>query len=397
MSGWKEMNGSYLVEIVSASIPDMLTAVARSQIELWDVHYIDELTLRTRIGREQYEELEKLLGKRGEHCRISGRRGFYWRFRGLLKRPVLLVGLLVLLVASLYLPTRVLFVQVEGNEKVSTYQILEHAETCGIRMGASRSAVRSEKMKNSLLMRIPELKWAGINTKGCSAVISVTEREIPIETEISVVPRRIVAERDGVIESITTTKGTARCAVGQAVTKGQVLVSPYADCGISIKLTQVEAEIMALTNRKLLLKIQQPTACFGTESEEHTSLSLLIGKKQIKIYNGSGNYGGICDKIYKEKYLTLPGGFQIPVALVVETTVCYAPKVTETQWQPDIPGLEAFAESYLRSVMVSGKILSGETQTIAEEGGVAMEGRYSCLEMIGKLQDEEIVRNEQRD
>ena len=36
--------------------------------------------------------------------------------------------------------------------------------------------IRSEKVKNSLLQRIPQLQWAGINTDGCVAVISVREK-----------------------------------------------------------------------------------------------------------------------------------------------------------------------------------------------------------------------------
>lgn len=34
-------------------------------------------------------------------------------------------------------------------------------------------------MKNALLSAIPELQWAGVNTYGCRAVISVRERTLP--------------------------------------------------------------------------------------------------------------------------------------------------------------------------------------------------------------------------
>lgn len=397
MSGIKDVNGSCSVQIVSASLPDMLTAVSRAQIELRNVREVDALTLQAMVSRSQYAKLEKLLAKRGEHCHITGRGGLYWRLASLIRRPVLMLGLAIMLAASLYLPTRVLFIQVEGNNTVSTYQILEKAEQCGIRMGASRSAVRSEKMKNNLLMMIPQLKWAGINTKGCTAVITVTEREIPTESGFDITTKRVVADRDGIIASITTTRGTALCTVGQAVTKGQVLVSPYTDCGISIKLTDAEAEVMAVTNRTFSVKYPYPTAFFSNHTEKHTDVSLLIGKKRIKIYNGSGNCRGVCDKIYEEKFLTLPGGFRLPVAIVLERTVCRSFSEPDGSWQPDIHRLEEFTEAYLRSVMVSGEILSRDYGSVDQQGCVVLEGKYSCLEMIGKLQDEEIVRNEQRD
>ena len=83
----------------------------------------------------------------------------------------MVIGLCLLLLLVCILPTRVLFMRVEGNESIPENLILEAAEDCGIRFGASRSAVRSEKVKNGILSRISELQWVGVNTKGCIAVI----------------------------------------------------------------------------------------------------------------------------------------------------------------------------------------------------------------------------------
>ena len=396
MKGWKEMGGLCQVQIVSASTADMLRAVSMAKIDLLNVEEIDELTVSTYINRSQYSALEALLSKRGESCNITTRIGLYWMLGGLLRRPVLIIGALLLFVASIYFPTRVLFVCVEGNQTISDYQILEAAQNCGIRMWASRAEVRSEKMKNRLLMEIPQLKWAGINTKGCIAVISVTEREVPTQDLQTFSPKRVVAERDGIIQSMTVTKGTALCAVGQAVSKGEVLVSPYADCGISIKMTEVEAEIMAVTNREIYAVRPHPAAVKGDCSHEEVSISLLIGKKQINLYNGSGNCGILCDKIYMENYITLPGGFRLPIAIVAHRSVCYTPGIPECVYLQDHSQMDSFVENYLYSTMVSGKILTRSLYKNVTENCVILEGNYACLEMIGKLQNEEIVHNEQR-
>lgn len=396
MKGWKEIGGSCQVQIISASTADMLTAVTKAKIDLWNVQEIDELTVSACINRAKYPALEALLRKRGESCDITSRKGLYWMLRGLMGRPVLIIGVLLLLTASIYFPTRVLFVCVEGNRTTSEYQILEAAQTCGIRMWASRAEVRSEKMKNRLLMAIPELKWAGINTKGCVAIISVTEREIPTQEAPTVAPKRIVAERDGIVQSMTVTKGTPLCKVGQAVSQGQVLVSPYTDCGISIKMTEVEAEIMAVTNRQINAIVPLPASVKSSFAHEEVALSLLIGKNKINLYNGSGNCGMVCDKIYTENYITLPGGFQLPIAIVSQKTVCYHSDTPESRCLQNYSNMDSFVERYLCDTMVSGKILTQNTKMDLMEDCVILEGSYACLEMISKLQNEEIVQNEQR-
>ena len=140
--------------------------------------------------------------------------------KGLLSRPVLLGGMGLLLAASLYLPSRVLFIRVEGNSVVDTREILAAAEACGIRFGASRREVRSEKVKNNLLEKVPDLQWAGVNTAGCVATISVRERQITAEEQAEEAVTHLVAARDGYIVSTTVTQGTPLVQVGQTVRAG---------------------------------------------------------------------------------------------------------------------------------------------------------------------------------
>jgi sporulation protein YqfD len=151
---------------------------------------------------------------------------------------------------TIFLPTRVLFIHVEGNSTVEERRILEAAQECGIRFGASRRQVRSEKMKNRLLEKVPELKWAGVNTSGCTAVISVREQPVQEQRTGYTGISSIVAACDGRITSCTVTKGNGLCAPGQVVQKGQLLISGYLDCGICIRVTGAEGEIFAETRQE---------------------------------------------------------------------------------------------------------------------------------------------------
>ena len=93
--------------------------------------------------------------------------------------------------------------------------------------------------------------------------------------------------------------------------------------------------------------------------------------------------------MYSEYVLTLPGGFPLPVRLIVETvTAC---DLQKTQRSEDTAGAELseFAGSYLRLRMIAGVILSREEQ-IQEEDAFLLTGRYACREMIGRERIEEI-------
>lgn len=390
MDLWKSLSGMMVVELTSAEPEAALGAVNTRGIEIFRVEQKGELTLRFRIRRKDHAALAALCEKRGETLKVLRKSGLYWAGRQLLRRPVLLLGMASFLALVLYLPSRVFFVRVEGNVTVPTRRILAAAEENGIGFGASRRKVRSEKVKNALLSAVPELQWAGVNTAGCVATISVRER---IDTEIEEREwevTSIVAARDGYILSGTVTRGNALFQVGQAVKAGQVLVSGYTDCGICIRATRAEGEIMAQTNRTLEAVTPSQWVLRGEKTGVHRKYSLLLGKKRINLWKDSGILDTTCGRMYMEYYVTLPGGFQLPLALCVEEYTSYETAVSELPQPETEEALTEFADSYLLQQMVAGEIQS-RLQTVSLTDGVyRLEGSYVCVEMIGRVQREQI-------
>lgn len=387
MDAWRFLEGTIRVALTSADIGGAMAAIGREQILIWDLERRDELTLFFRIRRGSWRRLEEIMDARGDQLLQVDRAGVYWTWISLWKRPVFLFGTLLLLAMSVWLPGRVLFVQVEGNTQVEARRILESAAQCGISFGASRREVRSEKIKNALLAQIPELSWAGVNTYGCTAVISVRERE-PEQSrqESSGLVSSIVASRDGVIRQITVLKGNALCVAGQAVKAGQVLISGYTDCGIAIRATAANGEIFAETSRKITAYF--PTECQRRASEQRTvrNFTLIIGKKRINFANNSGIYGAGCAKIYTEKYVTLPGGFVLPFCIVTE--ICTFYETESASWQND---LQTAASDYLLEDMCAGRILQMQESLEERDGLQVYLCHYSCYEMIGITRLEESI------
>ena len=281
-----------------------------------------------------------------------------------------------------------MFISTEGNDTVPTKLILEQAENCELKFWTRRRDVRSEQVKNELLEAIPQLQWVGVNTYGCRAVITVRERA-SYETDVpngSV--SHIVATQDGVVRSCTVTRGCGSCTVGQAVRKGDVLISGYTDCGLTFTAERAEGEIFALTKRSV--SIVTPAKCHVQSQTDSidTRFGLLIGKKRINFYKGSGISGATCDKMYWKYVLTLPGGFALPVALLKESTgSCY---LMQMKIQNPEMMLKSFASDYLTDRMTDG-VIEGRSEAITETDEIfQLTGVYDCLEDIGTVREEKI-------
>ncbi len=388
MGLFRSLSGEIWVELTSADPIAALTALQNRRIPILEVAPAGKLQLRFCLARKDFPIAQSVLQKRGDKLEICRRQGLFWQILGLWKRPVLLLGMMGLLFMTAWLPGRVLFIQVEGNVSVPTQQILQQAQLCGMQFGASRREVRSEKMKNALLSLMPELQWAGVNTYGCVAVITVKERESVDTVQPQAAVSSLVALRDGVIQEITVEKGSALCMPGQAVKAGQVLVSGYTDCGLYIQATRAQGEIFALTQRKMTVVTPETYIQYTENSPSEKNYSLIIGKKRINFAKDSGISGSSCAKIERRYVLTLPGGFTLPVALVVTQVV--SAELQEISVPAPDALLQSYAQLYLQKQMIAGQVQSAGEVFLTQDGLSRLEGVYGCCEMIGISRPEEL-------
>lgn len=385
--------GTARLRITSAEPVEALSRLNQANIVLRRTTCYDPLSMDVTVSGNDIKKVKSITETHGDYMRVIKREGLYWSSKRMLHRPVLLFGLAIMVAMTLYLPGRIFFVRVEGNSAIPTKMILEQAEGCGIRFGATRRLVRSESMKNALLQSLPELQWAGINTAGCVATITVKEKtasddEIKHTTGVS----SIVASRDGVIQRCTVTKGNPLCSVGQAVKEGQMLVSGYTDCGLSINATQAEAEIYALTDRRI--KVLSPTNYSSRGEILHSEInySLQIGKNLINFFNNSGISDSTCVKIYESHPLSLPGGFVLPVSLIKETCLYYSISNSCLKDKLKFRWVSDHTETYLNSLMVAGQIIDSDERGQLSEDLYIFEAEFTCYEMIAQVKKEEIIQ-----
>lgn len=383
----KSIRNRVRIRLVSADLWASLRLLNEAGIEIFHIRQEDVLTCLFEINRENIGQMRQLLERRGDMLAVEGYSRLFFIQQSILSRPLLWGGLFSFLLISLFLPTRILGIQVEGNHAVSTRKILEAAEDAGIHLMASCTKVRSEKMKNRLLSSIPELQWAGINTYGCRAVISVKERA-EVENgnrEMLVNIGNIVADRDGIIESVTVMQGTAMCQPGQAVQKGQILISGYTDCGRSLRASRAMGEVYAQTIHTVRAATPDNSLHRPNNTRKRLGLTIRIGKKQINLWKDSGISDSTCGRISKEYPLALPGNFLLPVSLMVETyytgdVISQPLDKTDTK-----KALSAFSQKYLSDQMIAGTVSFSDEVMEACPGAYLLTRQFFCSEMIGRL------------
>ena len=94
--------------------------------------------------------------------------------------------------------------------------------------------------------------------------------------------------------------------------------------------------------------------------------------------------------MYELRHLTLPGGFQLPIGILVQTEIPYS---CNTQNLESLPWLETRCQDYLLTQMNAGRIQGGYILPTVLDDLISAACNYTCQEMIGQVRYEETVTN----
>lgn len=389
------VRGLVTVEVTTADPPLALTAWAAAGVRFRRAEMTDPLTLRVEMDRKSLPKLRRICKKRGDKLRLTGRQGLLEDMRRLFRRPVLILGLILLVVMLTAFPKRLWFLRFEGNETLTQAELTAAAEEAGLTFFANVADIKSEEVKNRMVNLLPELAWAGVQFEGGIATVTVREQEIRPEILNRQVPANVVAARSGIVTSMSVLDGQALCQVGKAVLEGEILVSGYVDCQTHTQVTQANAEIYALTQREI--SGIMPVHCQGKGEIQGSTLkiSLRLGRKRINLWGNSGILPAAYDKITEVKPLTLPGGYMLPVALEIQrgqerTLGSAVPRNPEE-------ALEDFGRRYVENQMLAGKILTAETEWTESKDAYFFSGVYTCEEMIARQRAAILLEGDTKD
>ena len=222
---WYAYITGYLEVYLYGENPERVINMAMSRgIYLWDIRQIGpgEFVLKIRLGG--YKALRHVVRRSPCRAKIIRKAGVPFFIMRALKRKVWTAGLLFFCITLYILSSFVWFIEISGNNRVKTGEILESVEKQGLKVGVPKSALSCDALQNKLLDDIPQLSWAGIHIRGTKVVIEVAEKTLrPSGDELK--PGDMWARINGKVEQMLVLKGTARVKEGDYVQRGQILIS----------------------------------------------------------------------------------------------------------------------------------------------------------------------------
>lgn len=169
--------------------------------------------------------LRPIAAKTGIRAAIISKSGLFTYTKKLKKRKTLILLSSALFVFMLFISSLVLDIDITGNEILQNDEIIAKLSEIGLKKFTFRSKIDTDDIRLKLMKEFPSLAWAGVYENGTRITVDIRERVSPPAMVDKSIPCDLVAKKEGRIISVTAENGEKAVKVGDAVVKGQVLIS----------------------------------------------------------------------------------------------------------------------------------------------------------------------------
>lgn len=145
--------------------------------------------------------------------------------KALLGRPMLIFSVILWLAAGIIFSRRVFIINIIGCDAVKKAGVLSLIEETGIKRGAPKAKIDSEEIKRALYNYDERVSFADIRLHGVVLTVVIREADAFKPSGRDDAPSSIYADKDCVIVKLTAGHGNPKARPGQAVKRGELLIS----------------------------------------------------------------------------------------------------------------------------------------------------------------------------
>lgn len=233
------------------------------------------------------------------------------------KRIGIILGVLIVLTASLYFSNVAVTIEVQGNSIVSDEEIIAALRELDIKRGTPLRSIDFHRCENELRLMIDKISWAGIRRTGNRIVVEVTEIVDKPQMIPSRAPCNLVSKQNAHITAVTVRDGLLMHKVGDFVPKGSLIVSGVSEDEYGhVLLHHAMGEIMGIYEETVTFSEPFSDSSYLPTGNTSKKRRLRLFSLEIPLFTGKNEYESFSTKT-SESTLQLFGK-ELPLSFIRE-------------------------------------------------------------------------------
>lgn len=203
----------------------------------------------------------------------------------------IIVGIMLVIAASLYFSGVIVTIDIQGNERISDEIILSALEEIDIKSGTPFGQIDYIYSENQLRLMVDGISWAGMHRTGHRLVVEVTEIVEKPDMLHDRIPCNITSSHDAEILYTSVLDGMLMHKVGDYVMAGDILVTGVtSDSTGRVTLHHAMGNIIGKYEETVDFEgeFTKESAVFTGETDTRRRLKLL--NLEIPLYFGKNKY-----------------------------------------------------------------------------------------------------------
>lgn len=324
---WHYLKGYVIVEVQGVNSERFLNLVTYHGIELWNIQRSGNY-IRFCTSIPNFKAMRRDAHKTRSRLKIIYKKGLPFLINRYKNRKSFVVGIVVFIVMLWILSSFVWLVEVEGNTRLNSLDIIQTLEANGYQTGKLKSQMDLRDAETLLLKQYPDIIWVGVDYEGTRMIVHIAESTLPPtmhKTENT--PSSLISKRDALITYIAVEKGKPMVKIGDIVKKGDMLVAGEMPLGEESESPYYATAKATVKGRTIYyvsktMSTNQVKKHYTNDTSKKYILKLF--NKDITLYNQKKTKEHY-DTMHTLHQLKITNLFPLPFGLEVETQVAYEP------------------------------------------------------------------------
>lgn len=328
-----------------------------------------------------YPYLRKAAKRNGGRLKITEKHGLIFCFSKIKNRWGIFVGIVIGIIFISYISGFVWNIDITGNNRLSEAELRAFLSDNGFCEGVRWRDIDKDKIENLLLASYKDCAFAHINRYGTYAVLEIDEAVIKPKTVSRKKYRHVKATKDGVIIKAKVYDGWPIRKKGDAVVKGELLISGVYSGKKKVTLkTHARGEYIARVKEPFSLTVNRNQNVKEYLCEEERKSLLFFGLR-IPMYLSKSPDNAEAET---ENKLLVLNSKSLPVGIQKTKIRTYKNKVITLNDSELTRLAERETERKLKADFGEYKIVKKKIKISLNESCAEAKGYVICHENIGK-------------
>ena len=218
------IRGYYIVEVEGINPELFLNYLIRNKVSVYNVKKINSTKIEFYIDKREMKKMKKLYRGSKFEIKVKQKTGIPFIIKRIYKQKSMWSYAIVSLIVLMLLSQFITDIYIDAPEGIDKEQLKAELYDTGLKPGVVKRSIDRKEIRDNIMTEFDNVAYVSINVKGTNVFVTVTKKSEEIESNEKSNYCNIIAEKNGIIESVIPRSGDSIVTEKQIVLKGEELV-----------------------------------------------------------------------------------------------------------------------------------------------------------------------------